>query len=225
MEIKMGSFFFVAAILFLFTLLSIKEVKLFKSAYFINVKFDFVEGLRPSSPVRFCGVDVGEVKDVVIREEGGRPKVIAVLKIQRKTRIPNNAYFFINGLSLLGEKYLEITPSGDSTGYLDEGDTVVGLSPMPMFNVLKTFDDTMKELSAFVNEGKMKATVENTLANLEKASDDIKVVTGQIRNKEGTIGRLLYDDSLYKYLEEFVADLQAHPWKLLYKPDEPKKKK
>lgn len=219
-EIKVGSFFFVAILLFLVTLLSLKEVKFFRSTYNIKVKFDFVEGLRPTSPVRFCGVDVGEVTDVRVEEEAGKPKVLAVIKVQKKTKIPRNAYFFINSLSLLGEKYMEITPSGETSGYLRDGEMVVGLSPMPLYHILTTFDETMKEVGAFVNKDHLKETVENTLLNLEKTSANISEITSQLKNKEGTVGRLLYDDSLYRYLEEFISDVKSHPWKLLYKPKE-----
>jgi phospholipid/cholesterol/gamma-HCH transport system substrate-binding protein len=38
-----------------------------------------------------------------------------------------------------------------------------------------------------------------------------------IRNKEGTIGKLLYDDTVYKELEALVTDLRKHPWKIFWK--------
>ena len=71
--IKLGSFFLITFGLFFITLLSMREVNVFKGSYVITVNFDFAEGLRISSPVRFCGVDVGEVKKVVIKGDGGIP--------------------------------------------------------------------------------------------------------------------------------------------------------
>lgn len=218
-EIKVGIFFFFAFVLFFFTLLAVKQINVFKGTYILKVKFNFAEGLRNASPVRFCGVDVGEVKKVEVVEEQGHPVVLVFAKIQNDVFIPKNAYFFVNSLSLFGEKYLEITPSDSSVGeYLDPNETVEGMSPIPLFNVFATFTKTMEEISAFVKEGKLKTTFENALNNMEKASFEMRKLFEDIRNKQGTVGRFLYDDSLYEKTEEFLDDLKANPWKLLHKP-------
>jgi phospholipid/cholesterol/gamma-HCH transport system substrate-binding protein len=213
-EIKIGSFFLAALVLLFITLISIRELTFFKGTYVLTVKFNFAEGLRPSSPVRFCGVDVGEV----IREENNRPIVYVHVKIQNGIRIPRNSYFFINSLSLFGEKYLEITPPQEITGYLSFNETIEGLSPIPLFNVFVTFNKTMKEISDFVREGEIKTSLENSMNNIESITLKLDSIMTNMKNKEGTIGRLLYDDSLYKRVEEFIEDLKNNPWKLLHKP-------
>ena len=83
----------------------------------------------------------------------------------------------------------------------------------------------MKDVQSFVDEGPLKNSLENTLNNVEDISVELKGLVIDMKNKEGTIGKLLYDDGLYKNAEEFIADLKAHPWKLLHKPKEPKKKR
>lgn len=221
--IKLGSFFLVAFGLFFITLLSMREVNIFKSSYIITVKFDFSEGLRPSSPIRFCGVDVGEVKQVAIKEEANRSKVYVYAKVDKSVKIPKNSYFFINSLSLFGEKYLEIDPPDEVTAYINAGDVIEGISPVPLFGLFATFNKTMKEIEQFIREGKIKTSFENILFNIEDISLDIKGLVRDIRDKQGTIGRLLYDDSLYQTTEELLTDLKEHPWKLLHKPKEKRK--
>ncbi len=223
--VKLGTFFLVAFALFFITLLSLREINIFKGSYVVIVKFDFAEGLRTSSPVRFCGVDVGEVQKVLIREEEGNSKVYVHAKVHRGIRIPKNAYFFVNSLSLFGEKYLEITPTDEPTAYINDGDIIEGTSPVPLFQVFAAFTKTMKEIDEFVKGGKLKTSFENTLLNLESISLDIKGLVKDLRSKQGTIGRLIYDDSLYQTTEEFLSDLKAHPWKLLHKPKERKQRK
>ena len=221
--VKLGGFFLVAFGIFFLTLLSMREANVFKSSYVITVKFDFAEGLRPSSPVRFCGVDVGEVKKILIKEEEGKAKVYVFVKVEKGVKIPKNSYFFINSLSLFGEKYLEIDPSEEATSYINEEDVIEGISPIPLSGLFATFNKTMKEIEGFVKEGKIKASFENILRNIEDISLDIKGLVKDMKNEQGTIGRLLYDDSLYQTTEEFLADLKEHPWKLLHKPKEKRK--
>ena len=44
----------------------------------------------------------------------------------------------------------------------------------------------------------------------------------QIRNKEGSLGKLIYDDKLYNEFEAFASDIRKNPWKLLFKAKEKK---
>ena len=224
-EIKIGAFFIAAVAILFFALMSIREIDFFKGTYEIKSKFYFAEGLRRASPVRFCGVEVGEIKKVEVIEEGNKSIVIVTAKIENDVRIPINSYFFINSLSLFGEKYLEISPPEEVTEYLKPGSIVEGVSPIPLFNVFATFNKTMKEVHEFVREGKIKTSFENTVTNLEDISIELKSIVKGINDADGTIGKLIYDDSLYNRTEEFIEDLKEHPWKLLYKPNEKKRRK
>lgn len=218
--IKIGSFFLIAFILFFISIMSLREfnVSIFKGSYNIKIRFDFVEGLRSASPVRFCGVDVGKVKEVIIKEEFSKPKVYVYASIQKGIKIPRGSYFFVNSLSLFGEKYLEISPPSVVSSYIAYNDTIDGISPVPLFKVVASFNKTMNEINEFVKEGSVKTSLENTVANIEAISLDLKGIVSDMRGKRGTIGRLLYDDGLYSTAEEFIKDIKAHPWKLLHKP-------
>jgi phospholipid/cholesterol/gamma-HCH transport system substrate-binding protein len=222
--VKVGSFFLVAIILAFITITSLREVHVFRGSYRVIVKFTFAEGLRPSSPVRFCGVDVGEVERVIIKRQDGKPLVYVYAKIQNGVDIPKDSYFFVNSLSLFGEKYLEITPPPLVAGYISADTEVEGVSPIPLFNVFATFTKTMKEINEFIKEGEIKTSFENILSNVEDISIEVKGLLEDVKNKEGTIGRLFYDDSLYRTTEEFILELKENPWKLLHKPKEKRRR-
>jgi phospholipid/cholesterol/gamma-HCH transport system substrate-binding protein len=51
-------------------------------------------------------------------------------------------------------------------------------------------------------------------------ASDFKVTMDKIRSGEGTVGKLLMDDSIYQNLEYMSADLRSNPWKLLFKGKE-----
>lgn len=223
-EMKVGGFFLIALILLFITLLSIREVSFWKGTYILKVKFYFAEGLRPASPVRYCGVDVGEVKKVEILEENNQPIVYVYTKIGEDIKIPKNSSFIINSLSLFGEKYLEIIPPEKIEGYMAKDEKTEGVSPIPLFTVIANFHKTMGEVNDFVKKGKLKTSFENILTNTEVITVNIRKMTEDIQKKEGNLGKFLYDDSIYRKTEEFVDDLKSHPWKLLYKPRESRRK-
>lgn len=221
--IRMGLFFLISIFIFTVALFSVRELTFFKPTYLLKVKFNFAEGLRPASPVRFCGVDVGEVSKLEVKTENNRPIVYVYTKIQQGIAIPSTSQFFINSLSLFGEKYLEITPVEPSDTFFKPNDIIEGYSPIPLFHIFMTFDQTLKEVQSFVKDGNIKMSFENTLANLEKTSANLHQLLKHINSRQGTLGRLFYDDSVYRKTEELFDDLKANPWKLLYRPKEQKK--
>lgn len=223
--IKVGSFFLGALLLLFITLISLKEINVFKGTYMITVTFDFAEGLANASPVRFCGVDIGEVKSVNVKEVGDKPQVFVYAKIENGVNIPKDSYFFVNSLSLFGEKYLEIDPPEKVTAYVKPGDIVEGISPVPLFDIFASAFKTMAEVRDFLREGEISDSVKNIVNNIEDVTIEVKGLLKDMKDKQGTVGRLLYDDSLYQTTEEFIADLKAHPWKLLHKPKEARKKR
>jgi len=223
--VKLGGFFLIGLIVFFITLLSIRDVPGFRGTYPLIVEFEFAEGLRPSSPVRFCGVDVGEVRKVTVEKKNGRSVVHVHTKVQKRIKIPKDSYFFINSLSLFGEKYLEIIPPATVTAYVKKGEVVEGISPIPLFDVFVGLTETMEEVRAFIKEGKIKESLQNTIVNLEDITLSLKGLLQDMKEKKGTIGKLFYDDSLYTLTEEFIADIKKHPWKLLYKPKEERRRR
>lgn len=227
MEIKVGIFLLGAAILVFITAISLREVSFLKGSYIIKIKFDFAEGLRAASPVRFCGVDVGEIKKTEVKEEDKKSVVYVYTKIAREVRIPKDSSFFINSLSLFGEKYLEIIPpdSKEEIIFLKDGDEVVGISSTPLFNIIASFHKTMIEFDKFIKENEVRESLKDIIINVRDAAKDLHEILSNIRNEEGTLGKFIYDDSLYTTTEEFIQDLKLHPWKLLYKPKEKRKSK
>ena len=221
LEIKIGTFFLIGLFLFFVALVSIRQATFLKNTVTVKVQFKFAEGLRPSSPVRFCGVDIGSVASVdVVSKDGQSPIVMVAIKVDPSAKIPKGSSFFVNSLSLFGEKYLEITPPLEiKKGYLENNDVVDGLSPIPLFAMFLNFDKTMSDVAAFVREGDIKDSLAQTLVNMRDTTDSLKMIMGDVHSGRGTVGKLFYDESLYRDINEFVADIKAHPWKLLYKSD------
>jgi len=61
------------------------------------------------------------------------------------------------------------------------------------------------------------------LGNIKNSSEVLTDILEHAREGEGSVGKLLMEDELYQEMREFVAEIKAHPWKLLRKESQRKK--
>lgn len=197
LELKVGIFVFLGLIILAVFVLSIGKFRTWSAGYDVNVVFNFINGVKVGAPVRFAGMDVGEVKKIgfMFSPEEQKTKIKLNCWIKKGILIPMDSTVWVNTLGLLGEKYVEIMPGKDYTNCLLAKQELMGTDPLAMNEVMRL----AKSIADNVNEGVLK-----------------------ILNKEGTIGKLLYDDSVYKELDALVTDIRKNPWKLFWKTPEKK---
>ncbi len=198
-ELKVGIFVFIGLVILMIFVLSIGGFKTWSSGYKVKFIFSFINGVKLGAPVRFAGVDVGQVKKInFIRSPAGQTKVEIVAWVQEKVNIPIDSSVWVNTLGLLGEKYIEILPGENITTLLLAGEAMQGNDPVPMHYLEQKTKNIMDE-------------VEDSIS--------------KIKNKEGSLGKLIYGDTIYNELEALIIDVRRHPWKLFWKTKEKPLKK
>lgn len=204
--------------------------------YPVRFLFAAVRGVEAGTSVRLAGVAVGEVREVrVTKNADGQTQVQVLAWIQKDVPIAKDAIVRIGSLGFLGEKFVEVLP-GTSAEAVEEGGELQGKTPVELEDVaeagnqlIATVDSALSNINDVMGDAKFKQSFKKTFeqtesvtANMKEASLDLKeaaksakIVLARVQNGEGTVGRLLKDDKIAKDLEAFVADLKAHPWKLL----------
>jgi phospholipid/cholesterol/gamma-HCH transport system substrate-binding protein len=217
LEFKVGVFVFVGLVILMSFIMQIRGFKTMASGHELNLTFGFVNGVKLGAPVRYAGVDVGEVKKINFLPVGadGAAKVQIVAWVRNEVKMPVDSPVWINTLGLLGEKYIEIMPGKDQSHYLAPGATLAGNDPVAMHQI----GDMVKNIAV-----------------------DIDVILKKIRNKEGALGKLIYDDKLYDDMDQsivllreqmqasistlgtdlhdLIGYIKRNPWKLFWKSKE-----
>ena len=196
-ELKVGLFVFIGIILLFTIVFSIGKIYIFEPGYRVRVIFNFAGGLSDASPVRLAGVGVGEVDGLKIFYDQNlmRTRVEVTAWIKKNVSIEKNSIVRVNTLGMLGEKYLEIIPGTQEAGFVDENGILIGEDPIVM-------DELAEEL--------------------KDLADSAGMVMSRLDRGEGTIGKLLTEDTIYRELEAFVKDIRKNPWKLFMKGKEEK---
>lgn len=108
----------------------------------LSISYKNVDGLREGAPVRYSGVDVGEVRFIQLSPD----QVTVGLRIDRDVPIPVDSQFAIVTSGIIGERHVEIRP-GKSNEYLKTGAEVVGHDPVTMDSLFTELHLSLKTLN------------------------------------------------------------------------------
>ena len=184
-EAKVGAFTIIGIILFIAGILFVGRVDIFgKSQISITGEFTQVNGLKNGNPVRFSGVDIGNVSDIEITPRG----VVVKMKIDEKTPVPIDSSFTLSSDGFLGEKFIQISP-GQSNIYLQDGDSIRGggadAMDKAMQSAQKLMEGTEKMLQSINNiigDPATQNALKYSLQSTAIVADNAVVITQNMAN-------------------------------------------
>lgn len=187
------------------------NLQLGTQGYRFTVRYDAVSGLAEGANVRYRGVNIGRVTQVIPRTDGVQVEV----EIRSAARIPRASTFVTSQTGLVGETVLEIqpeqdiepstipgdplSPACDSQQLVCSGDMVLGVTGVDYGQLLTTID----QLSRRFNDDIFFETFESTLEGVGQVSGDISSLSTTIEAKVESIDTSQLD------LSQFTAAAQS----------------
>jgi phospholipid/cholesterol/gamma-HCH transport system substrate-binding protein len=155
--------------------------------------FDNAAGLRVGAPVRLSGVDIGNVtKIVIVNDKDKRLTPVEVdMRVSTKYQfdLRKDSVTSLDTAGVLGETYLDID-SAQALGPIVVDEDILPTSIHPDFNaVVRSSQSTLQNMDALLKRA------DRILAFAESG--------------KGSIGKLIYDPTLYNRLSDTVADFQG----------------
>ncbi|PID60605.1 MAG: hypothetical protein CR986_03790 [Ignavibacteriae bacterium] len=176
---KLGIFVFLGTVLLVLAIFMLgNKNSLFSDNIYIKTYFDNVEGLRTGAPVRLNGLSVGSVSDIKLTEIN-QYKVEVTLRIKKDVqefiRLDSEAAIETEGI--IGSKIVIITPGSEENAAIKDGGVILSQ---------KAF-----------NMGRVMAETQEIMVYMKNLSKELAEVLLKVNNGEGTIGKLINDESLY----------------------------
>jgi phospholipid/cholesterol/gamma-HCH transport system substrate-binding protein len=176
-ELKIGVLTIFAIVIVAITIFMLTGGKgFFWQRYSLKTRFGNVAGLKPGSPVRVAGKEVGSVTGVDFA--GEQVDIIFQVNKEIRDRITSESLATLGSVSLLGEGAVDVTPSTKGTPIPEWGYVRAGRTPAQIADITEQASQGMAMLN--------------------------KLVAG-LSAGQGTVGKLLTDERLYMQLQEFAA--------------------
>ncbi|ARA93087.1 MAG: MCE family protein [Bacteroidetes bacterium] len=182
-QARVGLLVLAGVVLFLGALFILADRSfLLSDTFFVQSRFSSVAGLQAGGAVQYQGVNIGRVETVQLPEEPGG-QILVRMAIQEEARhlIRKNTQAQIKSEGLVGNQIVVLVPAAQPAEPVEDGGFIPGVPPFDLFEIT---DRAMTSVQRF-----------------EQAAVAFEQIMLDVRNGEGTLGKIIYDPTLY---DEFV---------------------
>jgi phospholipid/cholesterol/gamma-HCH transport system substrate-binding protein len=217
--IRVGLFFILGLALAWITFESLSGGQIFKKeGYTIIAPFPNLKGLKTGDDVLMAGVKIGSVGDTRL----GHQRVEAVLSIDPKVKIPDDAVASVETSSLLGAQHLAVS-FGQSPNFIKEGGEIKTKNTPDMNEVISQLGSLGAKLEQVADGvskalgggdgstsmfGKIDKLVNDNGPKLTETISNLQDITAKIKGSEGTLGKLVNDSKLHDDLLASVGEIK-----------------
>lgn len=188
-KIRLGLFITVGLALFVLAIFIIgKQKNLFDPVFTVSTQFNNVSGLQVGNTVRFSGINVGTVDAIRIVNDS---TVRVDMKIEKDVQrfIKNGAHAIIGSEGIIGDRVLVIANGENTDKAVRDGQFIASNEPI--------------ETDAIM------ASLQITADNAALATDEITEILYKINNGDGTLGRLINDESIAENIDQTIVNLKS----------------
>ena len=188
-----------------------QKTKIFVTKGQLRVMLDDVTGLKEGAPVWLAGVDVGVVTAISFRSPKTSNEVEILLEADHKAlhKIGKDSLITIKTRGLMGEKYVDITPS---QLYSETPPTVLhGVSVVKLDDVMQKAGATFDRVNLIVDSVTQGKGTLGKLTNDPQLYDNIVRLTGEVNtlaramnHGEGSLGKLVRNPEPYNRLTSIL---------------------
>lgn len=164
---------------------------LFTPKITLKAYFDDAQGLREGASVRLQGVDIGNVTKVQVVPDKPATPVQVTMKVSTKYsfNLRRDSIASLSTAGVLGETYINIDSSHARGPQAKDGDTLAIKDNPALSDVVRASQGTLENLDALLKR------LDRILAFVESG--------------QGSIGKLIYDPTLYNRFAQTVAEFQG----------------
>lgn len=234
---KLGIFVTIAAILFTIAVYYIgNQQNLFGDKFGIHSVFHNVNGLQKGNNVRYAGINVGIVDDILIINDS-TIQVNMNLNSDVREFVRKDAIASIGSDGLVGNMIVNITPGPGNKAVVSDGDMIDSYSRVKTDDMMSTLGNTTEtisllalnllEISENINKGQGSlpmlindASVANNLnrmmnnlrltsESISKMAKELEQNIGQINDGQGAMGYMLKDTTLKVQINQITDALDS----------------
>ena len=187
-RIRLGLFVLGGLAIFILAIFIIgKQKNLFNPVFKLTTTFYNVSGLQVGNNVRFSGINVGTVDNIEILD-GSTVQVDMLIRKYVKKFIKTDCKVALGSEGLIGDRLLIISQGSAQAPLAEDGQMLISTEPVEMDAIM--------------------ASVQLTAGNIEIITKELAEVAIKINSGEGTLARLIADESIAENFSQSMISLK-----------------
>src|SRR6185503_6284601 len=186
----------------------------FMRGYRLKAQFNNVQELKEGDRVKMAGVEVGRVEKIQLEGE----KALVIMKMKHNVRVKTDSVAMIKFTGLMGQNYVSLD-FGTASTFASDGALLESKEQPDLSVVMSKIDDVATGVQNLTKSfsglkldellGPFIDFMKDNKVPLTSAISNINQVTIQVSSGKGTVGKFLYDETLYDNALDTVSNLQA----------------
>jgi phospholipid/cholesterol/gamma-HCH transport system substrate-binding protein len=181
----------------------------------VSALFDTVQDLKTGDDVKMAGVDIGRVDKIAI--EDSKVRVTMALNTDAPVKTDSSATIKFTGF--MGQNYVSIEFGSSGSPQAVDGTVLAAVEQPDLNAVMAKLNDAasgiQNAMKGFTGDtinnllGPLTDLIKQNSGHLTATVSNIENITGQIASGQGTVGKLIYDQTLYNSALDTVSNLQS----------------
>jgi phospholipid/cholesterol/gamma-HCH transport system substrate-binding protein len=216
-ESKLGLFFALAVVLALIILEYLGSFGFLQRGYHLHALFKNVQDLKIGDTVKMAGVHVGRVENIILTNASADVTMI----MSREADVRTDSKASISFTGLMAQNYVAVDFGTPGAPKIEDGavlQTIERPDLGELFTKLDKVTTGVENLTrSFSGEkidtflGPLTDFVKDNRTNLTAAIGNMRSVSDRIAQGQGTVGKLINEDTLYVSAQGVISNLQSVP--------------
>jgi phospholipid/cholesterol/gamma-HCH transport system substrate-binding protein len=216
LETRLGIFVALAVIAAVLILETLGGVEHFQRGYHLDALFSTIQDLKIGDRVKVAGVEVGRVEKFNL--DAKENKVRVTMKLRQGIEVRTDSKATIKFAGLMGQNFVSLSFGSPSSPVAVDGFTLTTADQPDFSQMMEKLDNIASGVENFTKSftGDKIDTLLGPLTDFMKPNrepltasiSNLQAVSTQIREGKGTVGKLIYDETLYTSALNTVSNLQ-----------------
>ena len=215
LETKLGIFVFLAILAAWAIVETLGSTDLFHRGTHVIAQFNTVQDLKPGDRVKMAGVEIGRVEDIQLTDS----KVKVIMKLHDNAVVKTDSKAAIKFTGLMGQNFVGIDFGSPDAARARDGTELTTYEQPDLSAVMSKLDSAVDGIQSMTKTfasddihnlfGPLGDFFKSHRDELSATIANITNISGKIASGEGTVGKLIYQDTLYASALTTVSNLQT----------------
>lgn len=214
LETRLGVFVVLAVFAAIFIIEMLGGLESLRGGSHVSALFDTVQELKVGDSVKMAGVEIGRVEKIAFDEN----KVKVTMKLHPDAIVKTDSAAVIKFAGLMGQNFVSVNFGSPNAPKAVDGSVIASEEQPDLSAIMAKLDKAASGIEAFGHSfsgdkidnilGPLTDFFKQNSGHIGAVISNVENVTSQIASGNGTVGQLIYRDTLYNSALNTVTNLQ-----------------